>query len=412
MAVERWRLGTSPRVEIVSCGGDLEIRGWDEAETRIDSREGEFQYILQEGSVVIETLPGDGLVRLPSDGAVWITSVAGNLQAKDFNGSLEIVESVGGDCYIRRCGPLTLGGTINGNLQVKDITGPIQVNHARADLSARRITSLEAGRVAGVAHVREATGPVRIEAIGGDVLIRDVTGPITVGRVGGDFVGRDIPAGAEISEIGGSLVVRTNFRGETSYRFSVGGDALFRIQGNAGVRFIVPAGTRLLLDEGVQAVAEGEQLIVTFGDGAAAVYASAGGDLRITQRGSLSPEDGISFTFERELYADLSELTSRLDEQFSRFEAGLSQSLSERIRQRVERELSVARRHVEEAQRRVEEASSRGRRIEINLGVGSQRGRSEPVSDQERLAILRMLEEKKITVEQAEQLLASLEGES
>mgnify|MGYP000473091635 CR=1 FL=1 len=411
MTVERWRLGTSPRVEIVTCGGDLEIRGWDEAETRVDSREGEFQYTLHEDSVVIETLPGDGLVRLPSDGVVRITSVAGNLQAKDFNGSLEVVESVGGDCYIRRCGPLTLGGTINGNLQVKDITGPIQVNHARADLSARRITSLEAGRVAGVAHVREAAGPVRIEAIGGDALIRDVTGPITVGRVGGDFVGRDVSAGVEISEIGGSLVVRTNFRGETIYRFSVGGDALFRIQGDAGVRFIVPAGTRLLLDEGVQAVAEGEQLIVTFGDGAAAVYASAGGDLRITQRGSLSPEDSFSFAFERELYADLSELTSRLNEQFSRFEAGLGQSLSERIRQRVERELSVARRHVEEAQRRVEEASSRGRRIEINLGVSSQRGRPEPVSDQERLAILRMLEEKKITVEQAEQLLASLEGE-
>jgi hypothetical protein len=34
----------------------------------------------------------------------------------------------------------------------------------------------------------------------------------------------------------------------------------------------------------------------------------------------------------------------------------------------------------------------------------------EPVSDEERLAILRMLEQKKITVEQAEQLLAALTG--
>jgi hypothetical protein len=36
----------------------------------------------------------------------------------------------------------------------------------------------------------------------------------------------------------------------------------------------------------------------------------------------------------------------------------------------------------------------------------------EPVKDEERLAILRMLEQKKITLEQAEQLLAALEGKN
>jgi hypothetical protein len=35
---------------------------------------------------------------------------------------------------------------------------------------------------------------------------------------------------------------------------------------------------------------------------------------------------------------------------------------------------------------------------------------SEPVSDEERLSILRMLQEKKITREEAEKLLAALEG--
>ena len=35
---------------------------------------------------------------------------------------------------------------------------------------------------------------------------------------------------------------------------------------------------------------------------------------------------------------------------------------------------------------------------------------SEPVAEEERLAVLKMLAEKKITAEQAEQLLAALEG--
>jgi hypothetical protein len=36
--------------------------------------------------------------------------------------------------------------------------------------------------------------------------------------------------------------------------------------------------------------------------------------------------------------------------------------------------------------------------------------KSEPVADEERMAILKMLQEKKITAEQAEQLLRALEG--
>jgi hypothetical protein len=36
--------------------------------------------------------------------------------------------------------------------------------------------------------------------------------------------------------------------------------------------------------------------------------------------------------------------------------------------------------------------------------------KSDPVSEEERLAILKMLQEKKITAEQAEQLLQALEG--
>jgi hypothetical protein len=36
--------------------------------------------------------------------------------------------------------------------------------------------------------------------------------------------------------------------------------------------------------------------------------------------------------------------------------------------------------------------------------------KSEPVAEEERMAILKMLQEKKITAEQAEQLLQALEG--
>ena len=67
------------------------------------------------------------------------------------------------------------------------------------------------------------------------------------------------------------------------------------------------------------------------------------------------------------------------------------------------------------------------RRQEARASAGQRRGRKktafsakhsvpqtqtdEPVSEEERLMILRMLEEKKITLEEADQLLSALEGQ-
>jgi hypothetical protein len=49
-------------------------------------------------------------------------------------------------------------------------------------------------------------------------------------------------------------------------------------------------------------------------------------------------------------------------------------------------------------------------RFNWDLLPGSPAEAGQPVSDEERLAILRMLREKKITLEEAEKLLGALEG--
>ncbi len=46
----------------------------------------------------------------------------------------------------------------------------------------------------------------------------------------------------------------------------------------------------------------------------------------------------------------------------------------------------------------------------FNFGLNASEEAIQPVSDEERLAILKMLQEKKITSEEADKLLAALEG--
>ncbi len=96
----------------------------------------------------------------------------------------------------------------------------------------------------------------------------------------------------------------------------------------------------------------------------------------------------------------------------------------ERISRQVEQATSRAAKRAEEAARRVERHAERqARRWKGTVSTGpwnwdfnSQNvptppaPPSEPVAEEERMAILKMLAEKKITAEQAEQLLNALEG--
>jgi hypothetical protein len=91
----------------------------------------------------------------------------------------------------------------------------------------------------------------------------------------------------------------------------------------------------------------------------------------------------------------------------------------------VERVTARATKRAEEAVRRAERTAERhARRGRVGLEIGrwnwDLKGApkpptppvppTEPVSDDERMSILKMLAEKKITAEQAEQLLSALEG--
>ncbi len=121
----------------------------------------------------------------------------------------------------------------------------------------------------------------------------------------------------------------------------------------------------------------------------------------------------------------------------------LPDDFSERINRRVQAAMERAQSHLEAANRRAESAGHRAsikieaamrraeakaraaevraRRGQANLHVGIGRWNwdisphgpdqaAAPVSDDERLTILKMLQEKKISVEEAEKLLAALEG--
>jgi hypothetical protein len=225
---------------------------------------------------------------------------------------------------------------------------------------------------------------------------------------------RNLNGNAEVEHVGGDLIFRTAFAAGTVHRFSVGGRARFHVTAPAHVRFVAPLGTAFHLEPGMTAVEEGETLIVTLGDASATVHIQAGGGVRISHRDE-SDEIDLS-DFEEDLDTRLADMAAQLNAHFASLETRLDTEITGQVRERVGRDMDAVRRHLEAAQRRVEEAIRRAQRegmrhVEFHKAPPGPAVSAEPVSDEERLMILQMVEQGRISVEDAERLLAALEGE-
>ncbi len=363
MASERYDLGPSPLVVVLECTDSLDVRGSDREEVRVQSQGGYCDVQRTEDRLEVRCV-GGCTIRMPQGGNVEIHSV-------------------------------------RGALHVREVQGDVRVGAAHGICQVRHVGALYLERAHGEVTLREVQRETSIGVVGGSLYLREMGGPVTIGEVGGELLARDVPYGVVVTHVGGNLAVRSHFKAETRSSFHVGGSALFRLPPDVGVRFVLPVEVPLKLDRGIKALTEGEHRTVTLGDGAATVHIERAASVRIKLSDDylLDDEAAFAFTASREV-----------DKQLRR----LSEYIPHQIRSRVEQRLSAARRRIEHAQRRAERAT----RAAHGMGVWfsfSQEGlprRAEPISDEERLAILKMLEAGKITVEQAQELLDALEGGS
>ena len=379
MPTQRMNLGSTPRLVIV-CNGDLDIRGSERSDTTVETDTSPFTVSPFEGGAHVES-PASCVVRMPEGGHLEAGHVPGDLRIRGIAGEI-ILGTVGGSCY------------------------------------ARHIRSLKLGQVIGEMHIRDLAGTAAIGQVHGCLMLHGIAGPVQVETVNGDISGRAISAPVEIGRAYGSLALRTGFETGTTSRFDVQGEAVFWVPVNASVRFILPAESRIALDKGVESLPGEGSRVVQFGDAAATVYVTSAHSIAIRQQGEHDEETTFTYTFS--LGADLSEhladISAELETQFSMLETHMS-SIPERVRSQVEKRLHSARRQVEAAQRRVEREMRRAQREAgrvYGTGSASQAGQrtpaGQPVTEEEWLRVLRMLEEGKINVQEAEQLLAALEG--
>jgi hypothetical protein len=357
--------GKAPSVKIEAIDGDLSVVGWDGEDILIKTDEDELT-LQQNGETVSFSCTDDVSLRIPRDASLSIERVGGDMALRGVLGSIRINE-------------------IDNDLSMRDV-GNVSIETIKADFS-----------------LRGAKGNLAVKSVGGDVSIRDVEGNIALDSVADDLALRGARGNVKVN-VGEDVVVYLEPRADGNYSITAGDDILLVLKPNANVTLSMN-GDEIDVDwPGIENQADVTERVLVLGDGSAKISLNSGGDIRVTN----DAEAGNSA------------------EDFGNF-AGMNfdwSGFGERISRQVEQATARAAKRAEEAARRVERHAERhARRWSRNVKEGpwnwqtGPRGvpmppspPSEPVAEEERLTILKMLAEKKITAEQAEQLLNALEG--
>lgn len=357
--------GKTPKIRIGAIDGDLSVVGWDGEDVLIKTDEDQLT-LQQNGDAVSFSCTDDVSLRIPRDASLSIERIGGDMALRGVIGNIEIKE-------------------IDSDLSMRDV-GSVAIDTIKADFS-----------------LRGAKGNLYVKSVGGDVSVRDVEGNITFDSVADDMALRGARGNVKVN-VGEDVVVYLEPKADGVYSITAGDDILLVLKPNANVTLSMN-GDEIDVDwPGIDNQQDVTERVLVLGDGSAKIALNSGGDIRVTN----DAEAGNSA------------------EDFGNF-AGMNfdwSGFGERISRQVEQATARAAKRAEEAARRVERHAERhARRWRGNVKAGpwnwetGPRGiptpptpTSEPVAEEERLAILKMLAEKKITAEQAEQLLSALEG--
>lgn len=417
--MNRQAVSTSPApdVYIDEVLGELQVKGWDQDEVEVKAVQNDLE-LEEQDDVVHLRCRGNCAVRLPSGATVKVGQIKGDARFKLLEDQLQI-ESIQGSLILKNVAETQIG-TINGELFARAIQG---------DLAA--------------------------ENIRGNAAVRGIQGQCTLDEVGGNAEVRDVEGSLRVRAHGNAWVRLSGLEGE-AYEIRAHGNAMCRIPGDADVTLNLSSGAqniRLKLPGGSQDVRQAH-LETTLGSGTILMEVFAGGNLSLSadedadlegEAGGIPGDEDFGpleqdFTrqIETQIEAQVESMTRRINEQLSRLNEhmgrlGLSDEEAEDIMQQArassERAAARAQERMRHAQERLErKLENTRRRNELKAKSADRRSRRswsfefpsppappsppppEPVSDEERLIILRMLEQKKITLEEAEALLASLEG--
>jgi len=397
--------GELTKLEIVSTGGSLYLTGWNRDEIHIKD--------LSDQDLVTEKKKHISLVFV-SDAVIHVPH------------SLEVeVQSVGSDAFLKG---------ISANLKISSVGG---------DLSLIDVSSVVAGSIGGDLIANRVQGDLRIENTGGDGLVENLQGQISLQNIGGDVNFENIGGGIEV-KAGGDAQFNFNPVPWQAYQINTGGDISGSVPADCSVDLTIHSEEKdiTVMVGDIELKIEQKDLEQQLGVGGPALMLNAGGKVFLTgddftwlENLKINTEEleGLAGDFSAQTAGQIKSHLGNLEQDLKETFLGLSESLnsigiSEENLQRITSQIEESSRQVAQkaelaavkAQAKVEKKYAKARRKASILKTKSKefdlveflakKEEKKSVSEDERILILNMLQEKKISPEEANDLLQALEG--
>jgi hypothetical protein len=461
MVEKRIPLEGTEQLTLVEMAGNLAIEAWDQPELLIrlhDGREEDLTVEDTEAGPVVSAKVSCSM-QVPGSLPVTVRQAMGNvkvdgladLNAEQVRGNLKlagvdkaVLAEVYGNLKVDATTSLRVVGTIYGDARLSSVEDA-DLQNVRGNMDAKALGRARASRIGGNLLAKAVGGALDVDRVGGNALLKSIAGPVTLDQVAGNLVAKDLGGGAQVPRIGGNLVLNGGLSQGHSYHFQADGNATVRLTEGTNAHVTVTGRGQILSSLALQdQERDGARLSGTLGDGGAELAVVARGNVILgsgTESVAAGLGDEISRQVEESLRAIDFEAISRqvadeMEAATSRLKVKLESVDWERMGLQAQRAVERAMDHLQrDMDRAVEKAARHQERLERTLEREQRRmerrqqqakdtpgevswpqeAEDDPASqedsdlEEQRLAILKMVEQGQITPEEAEMLLDALE---
>lgn len=441
--MNKQRFAASDTLELQQTDGDVAIKGWDEKAIELVMDGDAEQCVVEEQDTALIIRAHIPLaIYVPRNIAVSIGQASGDLLLRDLDNVVH-VSTAHGDISIQSGQASVSLDRVESSLAVERLNGPLSVGQAHGDIHLSQVGAVSLGQVHGDVSARAVAGNLQMGVIQGDVRMRDVSGPLTLEEGQGDFWGQDLAGGINVHRVEGKLSLKTALTPGLSYNGQANGRIVAQFPEGTSARLNLQAKGQISA-RGLEIESkENGQIVAQIGEGEAQVALRTESDLtvRIGSRDQEQPWGFSMNALSEQINAEIAQHIDKLGAGAMDLGALASREVEKAMR-RVELEIQKAQRKAEKAAHRAQEdvriAEERARRAQekaqrkarqfqakferrwgppADAGFGahahSPRGRAAGAaqpkpSREEQLEILKMLQEGKISTEEAEMLLKAL----
>lgn len=412
---------------LVHYSGDLTLRVPYDTEIRIEELRGttsaqdirRIDFKNVHGDITLQNI-GAGINTEAGGEAIALTDIAGDLKVQKASslrarrklaGDVKLedvplveIEAVGADLDMDRVEMAAIGN-VGGDLTVVNLSealrcanvgsdceisgsthAEINLGNIGGDLEIAGATLVQLGNAGGDIKLRDIQQTVQAGNVGSDAQIVGVGGNLAIGRVGSDAMLRGVNGAVRIGGIGGNLELQASFPPECKTHLHIGGDASITLPTPANLALQAIIGGSL--SSSSFSFNEHSKLVrIVYGEGAAQLSLSVGGDLRLNGGGTpqVSSANMPWWEFGQEmagLAQEMGRMGQELGQEFENIfnstgwsERAWGDEISRKVEEQVQKARKKAEQHVRKAEQRAEHAEQRARHAQERARLRADRVR-------------------------------------